>query len=84
MWEDLVVEDKFSRVSVAKGLQSNRINAVMFTSRQIHIDVESISRTYENSDRPLLPSEEYAVLRALGATDRSVTLRVPGKQQPFL
>jgi hypothetical protein len=26
----------------------------------------------------------FAVLRALGATDRSVTLRVPGKQQPFL
>jgi hypothetical protein len=45
MWEDLVVEDKFIRVSVAKGLQSNRINAVMLTSRQIHIDVESASRT---------------------------------------
>jgi hypothetical protein len=44
MWEDLVVEDKFIRVSVAKGLQSNRINAVMFTNRQIHIDVESVSR----------------------------------------
>ena len=27
---------------------------------------------------------EIAVIRALGATDRSVTLRVSGKQQPFL
>jgi hypothetical protein len=47
MWEDLIVEDKFIRVSVAQGLQSNRINAVMFTSRQIHIAVGSVSRTSE-------------------------------------
>ena len=46
MWEDLVVEDKFIGVSVAKGLQSNRIDAVMFTNRQIHIDVESLNRRH--------------------------------------
>jgi hypothetical protein len=45
-----------------------------------HFYDKSLSRPIE----PYFPIYGFAVLRVLGATDRSVTLRVPGKQQPFL